>query len=121
MSVRRALAACAVLLVALTCVVGAVGVARADDVADEADLQFKLGAEAYQKGDYKGALEHFLASNRLVANRNVEFNIARTYERCRSTPTPSGGTSARSRARATRPRGSASRGRSARCRRTSRC
>jgi hypothetical protein len=27
------------------------------------------------------ALEHFLASNRLVANGNVEFNIARTYER----------------------------------------
>jgi hypothetical protein len=57
------------------------GVARADDVADEADLHFNLGAEAYQKGDYKAALEHFLASNRLVANRNVEFNIARTYER----------------------------------------
>src|SRR5262249_20616439 len=30
---------------------------------------------------YRGALEHFLASNRLVPNRNVVFNIARTYEK----------------------------------------
>jgi outer membrane receptor protein involved in Fe transport len=71
------------LVVALACVAG---VARADDVADEADLQFNLGAEAYQHGDYKSALEHFLASNRLVANRNVEFNIARTYERLQKYP-----------------------------------
>src|SRR5437773_1552373 len=55
-------------------------VAHADDVADEADLQFNLGADAYEKGDFRGALEHFLASNRLVPNRNVIFNIARTYE-----------------------------------------
>jgi tetratricopeptide (TPR) repeat protein len=55
-------------------------VTRADDVADEADLQFQLGAERYQAADYRGALEHFLASNRLVANRNVLFNIARTFE-----------------------------------------
>ena len=54
--------------------------ARADDVADEADLQFQLGAERYQAADYRGALQHFLASNRLVANRNVLFNIARSYE-----------------------------------------
>jgi outer membrane receptor protein involved in Fe transport len=60
--------------------------ARADDVADEADLQFYLGAEAYQGGQYKAALEHFLASNRLVANRNVQFNIARTYERMQRFP-----------------------------------
>lgn len=55
--------------------------AHADDVADEADLQFQLGAEAYQKGDFRTALQHFLASNRLVANKNVVFNIAKTYER----------------------------------------
>jgi outer membrane receptor protein involved in Fe transport len=60
--------------------------ARADDVADEADLQFSLGAEAYQKQDYRGALEHFLASNRLVANGNVMFNVARTYERLHRYP-----------------------------------
>ena len=55
--------------------------AQADGVADEADLQFQLGAEAYSKNDFRGALEHFLASNRLVPNRNVMFNIARAFER----------------------------------------
>ncbi len=55
--------------------------ALADDLADEADLQFELGATCYRKGDYRGALEHFLASNRLVPNANVAFNVARTYER----------------------------------------
>lgn len=59
---------------------------RADDVADEADLRFQLGAEAYQRGDYRDALQHFLASNRLVPNRNVVFNIARTYEKLRLYP-----------------------------------
>ncbi len=54
--------------------------AWADGVADEADLQFSIGAEAYSKGDFTGALQHFLASNRLVPNRNVMFNIARAYE-----------------------------------------
>jgi len=57
--------------------------ARADDVADEADHLFTLGAERYQDKDYKAALAHFLASNRLVRNRNVMFNIARTYEHLR--------------------------------------
>ncbi len=52
----------------------------ADGVADEADLQFSVGADAYSKGDFTGALQHFLASNRLVPNRNVMFNIARAYE-----------------------------------------
>ena len=84
MSRRRKLAA------AVWCVlfslVAAGGGARADDVADEADLQFSLGAEAYQKQDYRSALEHFLSSNRLVANGNVMFNIARTYERLHRFP-----------------------------------
>lgn len=52
----------------------------ADDLADEADLQFELGADRYRRGDYREALEHFLASNRLVPNRNVLYNIARSYE-----------------------------------------
>ncbi|MEW9503674.1 hypothetical protein, partial [Jeotgalibacillus marinus] len=30
--------------------------------------------------NYTVALEHFLASNRLSANRNVQYNIARAYE-----------------------------------------
>jgi len=60
--------------------------ARADDLADEADLRFQLAADAYQRGDYQEALHHFLASNRLVPNRNVLFNIARTYEKLRQYP-----------------------------------
>ncbi len=60
--------------------------AHADDVVDQADLEFSLGAEAYQRADYRGALEHFLISNRLVANKNVLFNIARSYEQLRSYP-----------------------------------
>ncbi len=62
------------------------GAARADDVADEADHLFSLGAERYQANDHKGALQYFLASNRLVRNRNVMFNIARTYEHLRQFP-----------------------------------
>jgi outer membrane receptor protein involved in Fe transport len=54
--------------------------ARADDLADEADLHFRIGTEAYTNHDYRSALEHFLASNRLVPNRNVLFNVARAYE-----------------------------------------
>ena len=54
--------------------------ARRATCADESELEFELGADRYKAGDFRGALEHFLASNRLVANRNVVFNIARTYE-----------------------------------------
>jgi len=54
--------------------------ARADDTADEADLQFELGNTAYRDRSFLSALEHFLASNRLVPNRNVVYNIARAYE-----------------------------------------
>ena len=71
-------------LVVATMLWGNIG--RADDGADEADLQFQLGAERYEQNDFKGALEHFLMSNRLVANRNVLFNIARTYEQLRRAP-----------------------------------
>jgi outer membrane receptor for ferrienterochelin and colicin len=59
---------------------------RADDLADEADLHFQIGAERYREGDYRGALEHFLASNRLVPNRNVSFNIAKSYEQLHRYP-----------------------------------
>lgn len=79
---RRALAALAASSVLL---LGS-AVALADDVADEADLQFTLGADRYEAGDFKGALEHFLTSNRLVPNRNVVFNIARTYEQLKRAP-----------------------------------
>jgi len=52
----------------------------ADDVADEADMEFHVGAKRYEAGDYETALLHFLASNRLAANRHVVFNIALCYE-----------------------------------------
>lgn len=55
-------------------------IARADGTADEAELHFRMGAADFRKGDYEGALAHFLASNRLVPNRNVVFNIASTFE-----------------------------------------
>jgi outer membrane receptor for ferrienterochelin and colicin len=67
-------------------VVAAASPARADDLADEADLQFQIGAARYRDGDYQGALEHFLASNRLVPNRNVSFNIARSFEKLKQYP-----------------------------------
>jgi outer membrane receptor protein involved in Fe transport len=56
------------------------GQARADDVADEAELYFRIGAEKFMVRDFRGALEYFLRSNRLVRNRNVMFNIAKSYE-----------------------------------------
>ena len=68
-------------LFVLACVAAAgVRPARADNLADESELEFELGADCYKAGDFRGALEHFLASNRLVPNPNVVFNIARTYE-----------------------------------------
>ena len=60
--------------------------ARADDVADEADVAFQLGAEAYGKGDFRNALSHFLASNRLAPNKNAAFNAARCYEQLKQYP-----------------------------------
>ena len=68
------------------CALSLASTATADDTADEADLKFRLGAEAYQRGDYRSALEHFLVSNRLVANRNVIYNIARCYEELKQFP-----------------------------------
>jgi len=54
---------------------------RADGLADEAELNFQIGADFYRAGDFRQALQHFMLSNRLVPNRNVVFNIARTFER----------------------------------------
>jgi outer membrane receptor for ferrienterochelin and colicins len=72
----------AVSRIVLVCVLATwASIASADGVADEAELQFQLGLAAYQAADYTSALEHFLASNRLVPNDNVVYDIARTYER----------------------------------------
>ena len=54
--------------------------ARADSQADEADFRFRRGAALYREGKTEEALGEFLASNRLVGNRNVAFNIARCFE-----------------------------------------
>ena len=56
------------------------GLALANNTADEADVAFELGNEAYSKGNYNEALRSYLTSYRLVPNRNVLFNIARCYE-----------------------------------------
>lgn len=78
---RTALAAaCLVSVVALSPDV------RANDLAAEAELQFEIGADLYGKGDFRGALEHWLASNRLAPNKNVVFNIARAYEQLKRYP-----------------------------------
>jgi outer membrane receptor protein involved in Fe transport len=61
-------------------------VARADGVRDEAELHFRIGIQHFETGDYQGALEHFLASNRLSPNPNVRFDIARSYERLGAYP-----------------------------------
>ncbi len=52
---------------------------RAGDLADEADLHFQLGTDEFRAHHFNAALEHFLASNRLVPNNNVVANIAATY------------------------------------------
>jgi outer membrane receptor for ferrienterochelin and colicins len=49
------------------------------DAASEAALHNRLASELYQQRRYEEALQHFLASNRLVPNPNIVFNIAQTY------------------------------------------
>jgi outer membrane receptor protein involved in Fe transport len=73
-------------IVSLALVLSLSPLALADNNADEAELQFQLATERYQAGDFRGALEHFLASNRLSPNRNVAFNIARSYAALRRFP-----------------------------------
>jgi outer membrane receptor for ferrienterochelin and colicins len=48
--------------------------------ADEAEVEFRLGNQAFMNGDCQLALSHYFASNRLVPNRNVVFNVAACYE-----------------------------------------
>src|SRR5881392_3721252 len=54
--------------------------AWADSVADEADFRFHRATNLYRQGKVEDALSEFLASNRLVRNRNVVFNIGRCFE-----------------------------------------
>lgn len=50
------------------------------DVADEAQYHFVRGNRLYREGKFEEALGHYYASNRLVPNRNVQFNVARCLE-----------------------------------------
>ena len=54
--------------------------ARADAIGDEADFRFNHAAGLLKQGKIEEALAEFFASNRLVRNRNVIFNIARCFE-----------------------------------------
>jgi outer membrane receptor for ferrienterochelin and colicins len=53
----------------------------ATDQADEAQFLFLRGNRAYQERRYEDALASWYQSNRLVPNRNVQFNIARCVQR----------------------------------------
>jgi outer membrane receptor for ferrienterochelin and colicins len=48
--------------------------------ATEAQLLFERGAELYRERRFGEALEAMVASNRLVPNANVVFNVAQIYE-----------------------------------------
>lgn len=76
---------CAALLIIFTLasvgvVSGAAGFA-ANEQADEAQFHFLRGNRAYQDKRYEDALASWYQSNRLVPNRNVQFNIARCLQR----------------------------------------
>lgn len=53
---------------------------RADSTADEAEAHFRRGAALFRAGRHDEALLEFFASQRLSPNRNVVYNIARSYE-----------------------------------------
>src|SRR4029079_2973513 len=55
-------------------------VCAAEDVADDAQFHFTRGNQLYRQGRFEEALSELYASNRLVPNRNVRFNIARCLE-----------------------------------------
>lgn len=49
------------------------------DLAEEAELHFRLGVNAYSARDFTSALDHLMTSHRLAPNRNTAFNIGRCY------------------------------------------
>src|SRR5262252_7621526 len=75
---KPALAAAAATVLLMVCATPAP--ARAADVADEAQFHFVRGNQLYRQAQFEEALSEFYASNRLVPNRNVQFNIARCLE-----------------------------------------
>ena len=67
----------------MTAVFGRPGSARAAPAADEAQFRFLRGNSLYRQGNFEDALSEYYLSYRLVPNRNVQFNIARTLEKLR--------------------------------------
>lgn len=57
------------------------GPVRAAQDADEAQFHFVRGNQFYRQGHLEDALGEYYASDRLVPNRNVAFNIARCLEK----------------------------------------
>ncbi len=51
------------------------------DLAEEAQLHFTLGLQAYRARKFPTALAHLLQSNRLAPNSNTAFNVALCYDR----------------------------------------
>ncbi|MEN0066785.1 MAG: PEGA domain-containing protein [Myxococcota bacterium] len=51
------------------------------DLAEEAQLHFTLGLQAYKARQFPTALAHLLQSNRLAPNSNTAFNVALCYDR----------------------------------------
>jgi outer membrane receptor for ferrienterochelin and colicins len=80
---RGLLAALALLVLAGLAPVGPLAPpeARAQGVADEADLLFRRGGALFRAGKTEEAILAFLASNRLARNKNALFNIGLCFER----------------------------------------
>jgi tetratricopeptide (TPR) repeat protein len=66
-------------LVVLACL-GGVAAADEGDL-DTARRHFDAGAIAYEKGDFRGALEEFLTAQRLHPVPAFDYNIGRCYDR----------------------------------------
>src|SRR6185436_18266878 len=66
-------------------------VARAEDApSDEVQteerrnsvkVKFQEGAQAYEQGRYKDAVDAFLAADRLAPSAPLSFNVARAYQK----------------------------------------
>ena len=74
-------AALILLLIVPRVVVGADSTVPLASQADEAQFHFLRGNRAYQEKRFEDALTSYYASNRLVGNHNVQFNIARCLDR----------------------------------------
>ncbi|MEZ4322202.1 MAG: PEGA domain-containing protein [Myxococcota bacterium] len=60
--------------------------AWSQSIADEADLLFQKGAEAYDRFEYEAALLSFMQSNRLSPNAVTAGNVGHTYVAMRKYP-----------------------------------